>query len=431
MKYRITILFLFVAVSNILACRYTVREIGFADFGKDQYWFVLFNDGNISDADIKTFKNTARAAMLDANIIVEVIDVKHDDSPLIKYYNNYTGSIKPRIMLISPEQRAKEFFIDESDNFSLALWDLIEEIIISPARKELTNHIIKAYGVIFFVEGTNKEENKKARALLNTGIGEIKKIMGGLPHPVHIPPHVITIKQEEIKNENVLLWSLGWTKNNAEYPAIAMMYGRARRMGPMLVGKMIKQDVVENMMRFIGEDCECGLDRSWMLGTMLPLRWDSKLKAAVYKEYGFDADNPMIISEMSQILSIAPERVNNSIDTDILYGYSESVLVITNAAKKAKEPIDKPIKKPAIKKIPLKKNKVIKPVLSDSSQTVPITIKKEKAKPQITENKVVTVEGIEEETFTFRDALNSLLLGFFGILIIGAIIFFRKYRKNF
>lgn len=425
MKLRLTILFLFVAISNLFACRYTVREIGFADFGKDQYWFVLFNDGSISDGDIKTFKNTARAAMLDANVIVEVIDVNNDESSLTKYYKEYAGKRKPNIMLISPEQRAKEFFIDESENFSLALWDLIEEILISPARNELTKNIIKAYGVIFFVEGNNKEENEKARALLNIGIDEIKKIMGGLPHPVHTPPHVITIKSNETEKESVLLWSLGWEKKDAEHPAIAMMYGRARRMGPILTGNMIKQDVIENMMRFIGEDCECGLDRSWMLGTMLPLRWDSKLKAAVFKEHGFDADNPLIISEMSQILSIAPERVNNSIDTDILYGYSESVLIITESAKEEKLQVKKTIKKAdtsknvQVKKIESKKTEAIK---SDSLETIPVASEKKKTEPPIVEKK----SEVKEESYNYRDSMNIVLIGFFVILVIGFIIFIRK-----
>ncbi len=425
MKLRLTILFLFVAISNLFACRYTVREIGFADFGKDQYWFVLFNDGSISDGDIKTFKNTARAAMLDANVIVEVIDVNNDESSLTKYYKEYAGKRKPNIMLISPEQRAKEFFIDESENFSLALWDLIEEILISPARNELTKNIIKAYGVIFFVEGNNKEENEKARALLNIGIDEIKKIMGGLPHPVHTPPHVITIKSNETEKESVLLWSLGWEKKDAEHPAIAMMYGRARRMGPILTGNMIKQDVIENMMRFIGEDCECGLDRSWMLGTMLPLRWDSKLKAAVFKEHGFDADNPLIISEMSQILSIAPERVNNSIDTDILYGYSESVLIITESAKEEKLQVKKTIKKADtsknvhVKKIESKKTEAIK---NDSLETIPVASEKKKTEPPIVEKK----SEVKEKSYNYRDSMNIVLIGFFVILVIGFIIFIRK-----
>jgi hypothetical protein len=67
-----------------------------------------------------------------------------------------------------------------------------------------------------------------------------------------------------------------------------------------------------------------------MLGTMIPLRWDSELKSRVLSEYGFDADNPMVVSEMSQILSVAPAKTNRSVDTGILYGYTENILKISN-----------------------------------------------------------------------------------------------------
>ena len=151
-------------------------------------------------------------------------------------------------------------------------------------------------------------------------------------------------------------------------------------MGPILKGENIKTDVIKNMLRFIGEDCECGLDRSWMVGTMVPLRWDSKLKASVLSQYGFDADNPMIISEMSQILSIAPERVNNSIDTDILYGYSESVIKISNSEKKR--------------------------------------------------NTQETIVNSEESAYGLSDAIEIIIIGFIIILVIGGYIIIKSRRRN-
>ena len=201
-----------------------------------------------------------------------------------------------------------------------------------------------------------------------------------LPKPVHIPPEIITIKEEDHPQEDVLLWSLGWEKADNVAPAVALVYGRGRRMGPMLKSENIKKDIVRNMLRFIGEDCECGLDRSWMLGTMIPMRWDSKLQAGVVSQYGFDADNPMIISEMSQILSVAPQRVNSSVDTDILYGYSESLLIISDSTTGKKE----------------------------------------------VEQQPVSVESFEG----LKGTLSIVLIGFLGILIVGGIIYNWTKRNN-
>ena len=359
-----------------------MREIGFADFGKDSYQIVLFKDNRISDADAKIFRSISYAALLDANIKVQVVDVqKEKTSPLLEYYKKSSDGIFPNAILVSTEERAKAFTFDTKEDFTQTVWSLLEDIVTSSARKKLVESIIKSFGVVYFIEGESAEENIKSREIVEKAIEEIKLVMMSLPKPVHVPPVIITIKANEIDGEDILLWSLGWEDADRNHPAVALVYGRGRRMGPMLKGNLIKEDVIRNMLRFIGEDCECGLDRSWMLGTMVPLRWDSKLKAAVLSQYGFDADNPMVISEMSQILSVAPERVNNSIDTDILYGYSESVLSISDSTKKRNE---------------------------------------ERS----------TISNDDETSFGFKEALAIILFTFLGIIIIGSIIYIRTRRRN-
>lgn len=376
-----TILFLLLLHDVGMACRFTVREIGFADFGKDSYQFVLFKDGRISDADAKLFKNISYAALLDANITVQVIDVQKDSSsPLLEYYTKSGEGKLPNVILVSPEERAKAFWFDGSEDFTQTVWSLLEKVVTSNARDLLMENIIKSFGVVYFIEGDNAVENNNARKMLEEAIEEIKLVMMSLPKPVHIPPAIITIKANERADEDVLLWSLGWEKADLGKPAVALIYGRGRRMGPMLKGDKINKDVIRNMLRFIGEDCECGLDRSWMLGTMIPMRWDSKLKAAVLSQYGFDADNPMIISEMSQILSVAPERTNNSIDTDLLYGYSESILHISDSSNSLN----------------------VEPIQIDANESS---------------------QGINK-VFSF------ILLGFLGIISIGVFIFIRAKRRN-
>ncbi len=375
------VLFLLLLSDMGMACRFTVREIGFADFGKDSYQFVLFKDNRISEADAKLFQTISYAALLDANITVEVIDVQQDKtSSLLEYYIKSSDGKLPNAILVSPEGRAKSFTLDEDEDFTQAIWSALEKIVISSARDELKESIIKSFGVIYFIEGSNTAENNRMRHIVEEAVEEIKLVMMSLPKPVKTPPIILTIKEDEKANEDVLLWSLGFEEADNASPAVALIYGRGRRMGPMLKGANIKKDVIRNMLRFIGEDCECGLDRSWMLGTMIPMRWDSKLQAAVFEQYGFDADNPMIISEMSQILSVAPQRVNNSIDTDLLYGYSESLLIISDIAPQ----------------------KIEEPLLND----------------------------VDDSSQGIQKTLGFVLLGFLFIIIIGVILFIRATRRN-
>jgi len=369
------IFFLFFDIGS--ACRYTVREIGFADFGKDIYQFVLLKDKNISEANAELFKNISNAALLDANITARVIDVYNDtSSAFLEFYKQSEDGKFANIVFTSPEGRTKSFQVDIKNDFTQSIWKLIEHIATSSVRDKIFENIIKSYAVIFFIEGTNSEDNIKARNIIERAVEEIKRQMTNLPKPVDIPPEIITIKPNQTENEEILLWSLGWDKADKAKPALALIYGRGRRMGPMLKDEFLREDIITNMLRFIGEDCECGLDRSWMLGMMIPARWESRLKAGVVERYGFDADNPMVISEMSQILSIAPERMNRSVDTGILYGYTESLQSISALAKQ--ENIDQS--------------------LIDSPESI----------------------------FGIRKALIITSFGFLALIIFGVIIFFRS-----
>jgi len=330
--FRITILFLFMH-TLVFACRYTVREIGFADYGADSYHFYLFKDNRISDKDATDFKKISYAALLDANVSAQIVDVDGTDSlAVMKYYKANNSSKLPSAVLVSPEGRTKLFyFSDEKEGFKESVWSALEEIVTSPAREELLQKIVKSYGVVYFIEGKDKAQTTRARKNVEGAIDKIKLIMADLPKPVDHPPELIMVKKNDIQNESILLWSLGWKEADKNEPAVAVIYGRGRRMGPLLKGEQITENVVENMMRFVGADCECGLDRTWMLGTMVPLRWGSQRQREIVHQYGFDADNPMVVSEMSQILSVSPARVNKSQDSGNLYGYSEGVLKLSNS----------------------------------------------------------------------------------------------------
>ena len=95
-------------------------------------------------------------------------------------------------------------------------------------------------------------------------------------------------------------------------------------MGPVLQGEQITNRRLFNLLTVVGADCECGLDNSWLLGRMIPLRWEGSVQAEVLKMLDFDVENPLVKAEMSQILSIKPipDDPMNPLDNNLL-GYSE------------------------------------------------------------------------------------------------------------
>jgi len=100
-------------------------------------------------------------------------------------------------------------------------------------------------------------------------------------------------------------------------------------MGSALQDDMITRDVIKNLLTVVGADCECGLDHSWILGRMIPMRWETRVQSDITKNLGFDVENPQVKSEMSQILSLKPTP-DNQLDPmgSNLLGYSEGKLEI-------------------------------------------------------------------------------------------------------
>ena len=64
-------------------------------------------------------------------------------------------------------------------------------------------------------------------------------------------------------------------------------------------------------------DLECDLDRRWMHGNMLPVRWDKTIQNQIAQQLGFDPENPVVKMEISQI-------VGRSLPDEELYDSSTS-----------------------------------------------------------------------------------------------------------
>ncbi|MCK5702250.1 MAG: hypothetical protein KAI29_13890, partial [Cyclobacteriaceae bacterium] len=129
-------------------------------------------------------------------------------------------------------------------------------------------------------------------------------------------PMSIHISAGDFKAERVLLWSLGIDELPDE-PVAFVLYGRGRIMGDVVNASEILDGRLYKYMSMIGADCECGLDRKWMLGNQIPLLWPSVSRQQLVSEVGFDVDNPMILAEMSRILA---KETNPNVAGDLGYG---------------------------------------------------------------------------------------------------------------
>ena len=154
--------------------------------------------------------------------------------------------------------------------------------------------------------------------------------MPTMPKSIQKGPIVMTIEPENFTQEKVLLSSLQ-IDTVSQSPQVVILYGRGRLMGNAINYAQIQKGDVYNYLSLIGADCECDLDRSWILGPQILMQWSSIEKEQLHQEIDFDVDNPLVLGEMSRILSNSQRTEKNNaisftpetIDINSLFGESD------------------------------------------------------------------------------------------------------------
>ena len=334
---------LFLCIPSARGCIYNVRDVGFVDMGSPPYRLYCFIRDDTPEEHVSTFNKISRALFLDSNIKVEIINIdRNRDHKAVDYVRFWEIKSFPGVVLISPAGRSMNLRIHNTGkSFKESVWSSLEDVVFSPRREDILEHIVKAYGVVLLIEGKNAQQNRRAYKIVTDANKKISRGMGQLPKRIEEPPVLIVIPQESMSREKILLWSLGLTEKETVEPTVAVFYGRGRRIGPLLRGNQITERKLFTILSVIGLSCECGLDRKWLLGSLMPLRWGNKLQSAVVKHLGFDAENPMVKREMSSIMALGSS--NPALDGEALesiqeiFGeYSEEVLTYERSPAKAR-----------------------------------------------------------------------------------------------
>ena len=326
----IVLLLSWILLPASFACKYTIREIGFTDIGSQPYLLYFFVQNNTSEEIISTFRKAAYPVLMDTNVKTEIINIdEQKDHPAIKFLHHLNIGSFPVAILVSFEGKSIIIpFPKTIKSTKEAVWSMTESVVNSRIRSEIVKNIVRSYSIVLLIEGEDISENKIARNKAQQAINEISGFVESMPKPTDVIPEIIILPYESISDENILLWSLGLDQANLKSSEIAVLYGRGRLMGPVLKNEQITKTNIFNLLSIVYADCECGLDRRWKLGTMIPFRWETKIQDELVKQLGFDVENPMIKLEMSQILSIDPlatardGKLSNPLDYN-LFGYHE------------------------------------------------------------------------------------------------------------
>jgi len=289
---------------SVWACRYNIRDVGSVDLEYDCYYLFGYFDKQTPQELVSAFEEVAFSELADTNIAGEIIDVDKDPAhPAIEIAEKLSIKSYPAAVFVGPDSRSRPIEIGKTaETITGKLAAAIKHLTASPKRQEIMKATASNYGVVLVIEGKDPAENVAARKAAKAAVQTIADNMDFLPKPIENPPVVITLERKAFDTEEVLLWMLNLKGAAIEKPHAAIFYGRARQIGPVLKPREVTEDILTAILSLIGADCECGLDRKWMQGRMLPAKWDRKMRAILSGSLGFDPDNPMVKMEISRIL---------------------------------------------------------------------------------------------------------------------------------
>lgn len=289
-------------------CRYTVRDVAFVDLGDESYRLEL----RAPAPEAETLGVIA-SSLLDTNVTYEVDELEAFSSE------------RSKVTLHHPDGREMEVDIWGEDSLDAVK---LNDIASSPLRERMLDEVFARYAFCLLVEGEDPEKNARAREVIDGAFTELGKIFAQMPKAVGDRPRLTTLAHDRRADERYLLFGLGIEEASKE-PAFAVIMGRGRRVGPVLIDEEISPTAVFGILNAIGQSCECDLDRSWMQGPRIPLRWDAAAKERVVQDLSFDAESPFIKTEISGILARGPQHTKGEAGVSLeeaLLAYEEIVI---------------------------------------------------------------------------------------------------------
>ena len=291
-----------------MVCRYTVRDVAFVDLGDENYRLVL----KIAEPQPATLGAVAEA-LLDTNVSYEIDELED------------LSSESSKVTLHHPDGRSLDVDIWNDAGIDTVK---LNKLTDSPLRRTMLEEVFSHYAYVLFIEGESAEKTARAREVIDGAFIELGKIYDQMPKAVGARPKLTTLSYARREEERTLLFALSADDIGSE-PALAILMGRGRRVGPVLVDEEISPTAVFAILNSIGQSCECDLDRSWMQGPRVPLRWDAETKARVVQDLSFDAENPFVRTEISGILARGPQNKQRDAGVSLeeaLMAYEEIVI---------------------------------------------------------------------------------------------------------
>jgi hypothetical protein len=288
-----------------LACRFTVRDVGFIDVGQapSTVFLCVRGDGGALAA---AAREAAGTALRDSTVRLEVLDPDRDPEGTVARRLRAAGTTLPAFVLQMPAGIFADLKAPAAGATAGDIAAILETAVRSPARDALVASAVDAHSAIIVIEGTDPVANRRAFEIAGEAVAWAKEELADLPEPAPKSPLRAVIALADRDRERVLLAGLGIEGPAGPEAGIAILIGRLRRLGGLFAVPGAEREDLLDVLALVGLDCSCGLDRRWMRGPTVPHRWGPGEREAAAKRLAFDPESPRVRTEVAWILSRGP-----------------------------------------------------------------------------------------------------------------------------
>jgi hypothetical protein len=291
------------ATAQAWACPYSIRDSGFIIRDPVPYRVVWLARGAAPDALAATrlLHDKVAAQVLDqANVQPELLDTKGEPEHPLRAKLEALATGEGQAFLAAPDDRVTEAPPSSSSIREQALKDTLRQTVNSPKRQEIVREIIAHWCVVVVVEGADAAQNAAVVRAATDAAGQLVGFKPEMGDPIRAAPPVVRVRAGD-PGERITRWSVGLEEGDLREARACVLFGRGRRVGPVLTAAQATTGRFLELFRLLGKNCTCTADPTWLLGPALPLNWGNETRQRVREALGFDPDNPNVAATLSGV----------------------------------------------------------------------------------------------------------------------------------
>lgn len=287
-----------VANSNTLPCKYSVRDVAFVNVHGKSWQLDVIKPKDLSSSELSEQNGILTEKLSTSNLGYAWHEPESDRARELR--SHATSNHTPQMYLT--DQTGRTIPIELSKELGSDFETQIDRVVHSPMREQLLSQLSESLCVFLLIRGPNESENAAARNVLDETVAQVEKQMWMMEKASDNGPTVLEVNVND-PTEDVALRSIGIdTNDKTQLPAVAIMFGQARRLGDIVRGEQIQKKQLVSLASICGSDCECALDRQWLYGDQMVHDWTNQLERQTEDGLDFDPRSAFVMAEVAQIL---------------------------------------------------------------------------------------------------------------------------------